>query len=312
METRAHHVLIGLFIVILTAAALLLALALNKPGTNESPTYYKVLFNEAVRGLSKGSVVQYSGIKVGDVAELTLDPTDPRKVWARIRIEGHIPVKEDTQAVLAVTGITGVSVIQLSGGTPESPLLTGKPGADPIIVARRSSLARLFDDGGDMMSNLNELVLNTRQILSPENSQRISQTLINLEAVSGLLAGQDAAIPLLITEFTRASQSAQAVLRKTTTLIESANSLLATDGAKTLNSARNTMASLERSSAQLERLLKNNQNALHNGLQGLNDLGPALQELRRTLAAMRSITRQLQDGPGEYLLGPGKMKEFQP
>src|SRR3546814_2554475 len=36
METRAHHVLIGLFIVILTAAALLLALALSKPDTNES------------------------------------------------------------------------------------------------------------------------------------------------------------------------------------------------------------------------------------------------------------------------------------
>src|SRR3546814_1769095 len=66
METRAHHVLIGLFIVILTAAALLLALALSKPDTNESHTYYKVVFNEAVSGLSKGSLVQYSGIKVGD------------------------------------------------------------------------------------------------------------------------------------------------------------------------------------------------------------------------------------------------------
>src|SRR3546814_13863794 len=96
--------------------------------TNESHTYYKVVFNEAVSGLSKGSLVQYSGIKVGDVVELALDVNDPSKVWARIRIEGRVPIKQDTQAILAVTGITGVSVLQFSVGTPESPLLVGKNG----------------------------------------------------------------------------------------------------------------------------------------------------------------------------------------
>ncbi len=312
METRAHHVLIGLFIVILTAAALLLALALSKPDTNESYTYYKVVFNEAVSGLSKGSVVQYSGIKVGDVVELALDAKDPSKVWARIRVEGRIPIKQDTQAVLAVTGITGVSVIQLSGGTPESPLLADKDGEDPIIIASRSPLAKLFEGGGDMMSNLNELVLSTRQILSPENSQRISQTLTNLEAISGSLAHQDTDIPMLIQELTRASQLAQTTLQKTTALMEHADKLLVGDGAKTLSSARKTMASLERSSAQLASLLKSNQGALHNGLQGFNDLVPALQELRGTLAAIRLIARQLQDNPGEYLLGQKQLKEFQP
>src|SRR3546814_13039865 len=83
METRAHHVLIGLFIVILTAAALLLALALSKPDTNESDTYYKVVFNEAVSGLSKGSLVQYSGIKVGDVVELALVVNDSSREHGR-------------------------------------------------------------------------------------------------------------------------------------------------------------------------------------------------------------------------------------
>lgn len=312
METRAHHVLIGLFMVILTTAALLLALALGKPDTNRSHTYYRVVFNEAVSGLSKGSTVQYSGIKVGDVAELTLDANDPRKVWARIRIEGHIPIKENTQAVLTITGITGTSVIQLSGGTPESPLLVGKNGEDPIIVATRSPLAKLFEGGGDMMSNLNELVLSTRQILSAENSERINQTLINLEAISDSFAHQSTDVPMLIKELTGASQLAQTALQKAATLMGNADKLLATNGAKTLSSAKNTMASLERSSAQLERLIGSNQSALHNGLQGFNDLAPALQELRKTLAAISTIARQLQDNPREYLLGQRKIKEFQP
>lgn len=312
METRAHHVLIGLFIVILTAAALLLALALSKPDTNESYTYYKVVFNEAVSGLSKGSIVQYSGIKVGDVTELALDVKDPSKVWARIRIEGRIPIKEDTQAILAVTGITGVSVIQLSGGTPESPPLAGKNGEDPIIVASRSPLAKLFEGGGDMMSNLNELVLSTREILSQENSQRISQTLANLEAISGSFAHQDTDIPTLIKELTRASQLAQTTLQRTNTFMANADKLIVGDGAKTLSSARKAMASLEGISAQIASLLENNQGALHNGLQGLNELAPTLQELRGTLAAISSIARQLRDNPSAYLLGQKKTKEFQP
>lgn len=56
-----------------------------------------MVFNEAVSGLSKGSSVQYSGIKVGDVVSLRLDPQDPRRVLARIRLAGDTPVKEDTR-----------------------------------------------------------------------------------------------------------------------------------------------------------------------------------------------------------------------
>jgi len=96
METRAHHVLIGLFTVLVAAAAVLFCLWLNKSSGDKNLNYYTVVFNEAVSGLSKGSPVQYSGIKVGDVVGLTLDPQDPRKVLARIRVEGNIPIKQDT------------------------------------------------------------------------------------------------------------------------------------------------------------------------------------------------------------------------
>ena len=49
-----------------------------------------------VSGLSKGSSVQYNGIKVGDVIELRLDDKDPRRVLARIRLAANTPVKVDT------------------------------------------------------------------------------------------------------------------------------------------------------------------------------------------------------------------------
>lgn len=118
METRAHHVLIGLFSVIVIGAALLFGLWLAKSGSEGKFNYYDIVFNEAVSGLSQGSSVQYSGIKVGDVAFLRLDPKDPRKVWARIRVVASAPIKQDTTAKLALTGITGTSIIQPAAARP--------------------------------------------------------------------------------------------------------------------------------------------------------------------------------------------------
>ena len=86
METRAHHVLIGLFTVLIAVGALLFCLWLSKSRGDNDNNYYTIVFNEAVSGLTKGSAVQYSGIKVGDVVRLTLDPRDPRRVLARIRL----------------------------------------------------------------------------------------------------------------------------------------------------------------------------------------------------------------------------------
>jgi phospholipid/cholesterol/gamma-HCH transport system substrate-binding protein len=152
METRAHHVLIGLFTVIVVTGALLFGLWLAKSSVDTEFKDYEVVFNEAVSGLSKGSSVQYSGIKVGDVVSLRLDPKDPRRVLARIRLGGDTPIKEDTQAKLALTGVTGTSIIQLSGGTPQSPALKGKDGKLPTIIASPSPIARLLNDSNDLMT----------------------------------------------------------------------------------------------------------------------------------------------------------------
>lgn len=158
METRAHHVLIGLFTVLVVAGALLFGLWLAKSSVDSEFKDYEVVFNEAVSGLSKGSAVQYSGIKVGDVVSLRLDPKDPRRVLARIRLGGETPIKEDTQAKLALTGITGTSIIQLSGGTPQSPELRGKDGNLPEIVASPSPISRLLNNSDDLISSVNLLL----------------------------------------------------------------------------------------------------------------------------------------------------------
>ena len=101
METRAHHVLIGSFAILAFLLGLGFVLWLSKTSADREFSFYDVVFTEAVTGLSKGGLVQYNGIKVGEVTQLKLAPDDPRKVIARVRLDGDTPVKVDFSSLLA-------------------------------------------------------------------------------------------------------------------------------------------------------------------------------------------------------------------
>jgi phospholipid/cholesterol/gamma-HCH transport system substrate-binding protein len=312
METRAHHVLIGLFTVIVVTAALLFGLWLAKSSVDTEFKDYEVVFNEAVSGLSQGSSVQYSGIKVGDVISLRLDPKDPRRVLARIRLAGDTPVKEDTQAKLALTGVTGTSIIQLSGGTPQSPTLKGKDGNLPTIVASPSPIARLLNDSEDLMAGVSTLMHNANLMFSAENIERISNTLEHLEQTTGAIADQRGDIRQAMQQLASVGKQANTMLEQTTALMRNANGLLNEHGKEALGSAEQAMKSLQESSATLNKLITANQDSLNSGMQGLNGLGPAVREMRETLSSLRTITTRLEANPSGYLLGSDKTKEFTP
>lgn len=305
MEPRAHHVLIGLFAVLLLGAALGFALWLSKASSEREFNDYDVIFTEAVSGLSQGSAVQYSGIKVGDVVSLDLDPEDPRRVRAHIRVVASAPIKQDTRARLSITGITGAALIQLYSGTPQSPLLKSQDERRAQILADPSPLARLMANGEDLVIGVTRLLERANQLLSEENLGRIARTLAHIEQTSAGLAEQRDALRQALQQMSSAAQEA-------TTLMRNANGLLDGQGREALASAKRLLASLERSSATLEQLLAGNRASLDGGMQGLGELGPTLVELRATLSALRTFSQRLEQDPAGYLLRSDGIQEFQP
>jgi phospholipid/cholesterol/gamma-HCH transport system substrate-binding protein len=312
METRAHHVLIGLLTVLMVGAALLFGLWLARSSSDQAFQDYQIVFNEAVTGLSQGAAVQYSGIKVGEVTRLKLDPDDPRKVLARVRLSADTPVRTDTHAKLALTGVTGLAIIQLSGGSPGSPPLAARRGQLPVIVADPSPLAKLLANGEDLMTSINEVVARAGELLSSDNVQRITRTLDHLDQATGAIAAQREDIRALLRQLAEASRNANATLQQTAQLVHQTSGLIDHQGRAALDSARAAMASLEHATASIDALLKNNRQALDGGLKGLDELGPALRELRQTLGSLRAISHRLDENPAGYLLGRDQTKEFKP
>ena len=289
METRAHHVVIGLFTLIVVSAALLFCLWLTNSGSDRQFRLYDIVFNEPVSGLSQGSTVQYSGIRVGEVTQLRLDRDNPNKVWARIRVSASTPIREDTQARLTVAGITGTSNIQFSSGSQTSPLLEGKDDEVPIIIATPSPMSQLL-----------------------ANQQRLVTTLDNLALVTQTVADQRGDLRTLLQQLAQASKQANETLTQTNRLLRNANGLMDGQGKQLVSDAAKTMASLQNTSTILNKLVSENKTSLNNGMQGMNELGPAVDELRRTLATLRAAVSRLEENPAALLRGRERTQEFTP
>lgn len=307
METRANHVLIGLFTILVTLLGVGFALWAANYTSNRNWDEYQVVFKEAVTGLGTGGIVQYNGINVGEVRKLSLDPKDPRRVIARIRLQADTPVKVDTKAKLAFIGLTGVAQIQLSGGLPGSPrLLPTREQPIPIIATQPSALQNIAEAANDIVERL-------RMILSDENVARISGTLDDLHQISSTVAGQKDDVAALIKNLREVSVNLNNTLVKAQGSLDTIDAQVVQNLPEIMRKLDRTLAQLESASSNANAVIADNREAISSFSQnGLGQVGPTLAEVRMLVRDMRRITSRLDRNPGGYVTGRNRPEEFEP
>jgi phospholipid/cholesterol/gamma-HCH transport system substrate-binding protein len=315
VETKANHVLIGLFTLAVIAAILLFILWASKYSAEGTFHEFDIVFNESVTGLSVGGVVEYNGIEVGNVRNLKLEPNDARKVIARIRVSDDTPIKVDTRVELALQSFaTGVAFIQLSGGKPESALIRQTdPHHVPVLVASESSFQHLLNSSEDIATTLNDVLTNIKNILSSDNAQHIGKTLANLQALTDTLAAQRDGIASLIKSANQASAHLDATLASAEKIMGQVNQQLGGKLPGMVDHLDHTLTQLDSFTKDADAMLAADRGAIDNfSNQGLAQLGPTLAQMRQVLRQVDSLVSQLQANPAGYLLGRNKPKEFQP
>ncbi|WP_440223888.1 MlaD family protein [Dokdonella sp. MW10] len=311
METRAHHLLIGAFAIAAFVVGLGFVLWLSKTSADREFGWYDVVFTEAVTGLSKGGLVQYNGIKVGEVTQLSLDPKDPRNVIARVRLDANTPVRTDTVAKLGMLGVTGLAFIQLSGGTPDSPpLLPTDANPVPVIRAEESALAKLMASGEDIVTSVNEALVRVGQLLSKENVAHVSATLRHVDEIASTVAEQRGEMAQALQQLAGASGELKATLVTLNQMAQTTNKLVSEDARAVLQAVDKAIASIERVANSTDALLVDNREALTSFTdQGLRQVGPTLVELRETLRSFKQLGDQL-GSSNTLLLGRDQPREF--
>ena len=138
MESRASHALVGLFTLAIVAALFGFAFWFSSGG-GDKKTDVRLIFNDKVSGLGRGSSVLFNGLRVGEVTQIGLQPDDPRQIYAVIRVDQTTPLRVDTRARIEAQGLAGVVAVQLLGGDPSSPVLATPAGQSlPTIIAEPS------------------------------------------------------------------------------------------------------------------------------------------------------------------------------
>ena len=307
METKANYVLIGAFTIIISLFLLLFALWAAKYSSEKSWQEYLVIFNEPVTGLSEGSSVQYNGISVGTVERLSLAPDDPRRVRALLRIQAKAPVKTDTRAKMSMTGITGSPIIQLTGGSPDSPMLVDVDEREiPLIQTEPSALQNIADTA-------NRLVARMDQLLSEENVQRVASTLENIESLTGAIADQREDLRALIVNARESSEQLEQTLATTNQAMTDFDRELVQKLPGLVTKLDSTLTELDSAASGANGIINENRAAIGSfANDGLAQLGPTLGELRALVRDLRRISDRLDNNPTGYLLGRDAPKEFEP
>jgi|UniRef100_A0A832AED3 phospholipid/cholesterol/gamma-HCH transport system substrate-binding protein len=300
METKPNYVLVGAFVIVLSAAIVIIVLWLFGYRANESYKTYLILTKYSVNGLSQNSLVKYKGVDVGSVEKIDIDPDNPEIVRIFIKVKSSIPIKTDTVATVSAQGLTGLASIDLTGGTKNAPLLeTVDHHEYPIIKSKMSELQKISQALPSVLESANTLIKNMSEVFNKNNRQQISSILSNTDKSSKELSvdlnNLNATLNRAneaIESIKQAGQSAQVAFLSTNKLVES------------LQESSKNLAQI---SISLNQLINENKNQVnyftHESLYNLNKL---IEEVNKTTKATNSIIDELQSNPSYILYGRPK------
>lgn len=312
METRAHYVAVGAFVLAMVVLALVGVLWLSRAALNEQFAYYDIYFLGPVSGLTNGAPVEYNGLRVGRVIGVRIDPRNVERIEVTVEINADIAIKTDAEASVESNILSGVSYIQIVGGTQDAPLLQPKPGDRyAVIGSHRSRLASVTARAPQLLEKLNDTADRVNELLDEKNRRAIAEVLENIRVASAGLVDREKELQGVVA-------NANATVTGLTALINDVEKSYT--GPEGLGSrATATFADADKLAKNLNDTNRQLQGALQElrpGLktfsdQTLSDVGVLVNEARRLVTEVSRLTAQLERDPSQVLFGD-RRQGYQP
>jgi len=319
METRSNQILVGSITLGLLAALIIFIVWLSNL-SNGGEKVYDIFFQQSVEGLAKGTGVTFSGVPVGQIQSINLEPQSPNFIRVRITVNDRTPVLEGSTATIRGVGFTGVSQIQLDPpetvpGQPRRPHRELRcpeqnpqsecPYGVPVIAVKPGALGQLLNTAPELLERVSTLTERLTELLSDRNQESIAGILDNLEQVSRSLAERSPEIAATIAEARIAIRQAGDAADRIGQLAASTNTLVDRDGRPLIADLRRTLHAADQSIGEL-------QGAIHEARPGIQafsnqtlpEVGQLIRDLRATSESLRDITdRMNQRGVGGIIGG---------
>lgn len=177
MENKSHALAAGSFVLLLSAALVSMAVWLTRD--TRALKEFELAGVVNVSGLQPQANVRYSGVAIGKVSAIRLDPQVRGQVLVRIAVDDGAPLSTSTFATLGYQGVTGLAFIQLD----DTPTPSGTAGAtaEPLppnsrILLKPGLMSKLTDRAELLLGQLEQSSQRINQLLSPANQQALMAT----------------------------------------------------------------------------------------------------------------------------------------
>jgi phospholipid/cholesterol/gamma-HCH transport system substrate-binding protein len=315
MENKSHAMAAGIFVVLLTA--LLIAMAVWLTRDTGSYQDYELSTGDSVTGLQLQAPVRFKGVPVGKVTRIGFDPQVAGNVLVRLAVREGTPITPTTFASLAYQGVTGLSFVQLDDDDNAQPRVP--PGEDGIerLPIRPSQLGRLTESAPAILANVEDATKRLNDLMSDANQKRIALALDNIARAAANTATLTERIQATLTD--RVDPALAAMPRTFEQASATLRSLqgTATEVSKAADQIGATAARLNEKDGPLDRLAEGT-GALGHAVDVIgtttlprvnrvtDDASRAMRQLSRTVTGINDNPQSLIFGNGQAAPGPGE------
>jgi phospholipid/cholesterol/gamma-HCH transport system substrate-binding protein len=326
MENRSNHILVGSVVLAMLVAIVAFIIWLSQ-ASGDTDKQYDVLFNQAVDGLASGSAVTFSGVPVGQVKSINLQPNTPEFVRVRISVTQQTPILVGTTATIKGVGFTGVSAIQLDPPNsqpgrrrevreivcpPNNPERACPYGV-PIIPTKAGGFAALLNSAPELIENVTKLTARLTELLGDRNQASIAGILANTQTISKNLALRSDEIAAAMADARVAIRQAGDSAERFGRLADTTNAMLDRDARPLIADLRRTVRSADESMKSLDALLGEAKPGVQTfSTRTLPEVGQLVRDLQSTTQSLKGITDRLdQQGIGG-VIGGEKLPDYRP
>jgi phospholipid/cholesterol/gamma-HCH transport system substrate-binding protein len=312
METEGRYTLVGILVLavlaLLTVAVVWLTGAADRVAYQNYTLYFK---QQSLDGLAVGSPVKIRGIKVGVVDSYRFATGKDEAVSVTARIDEGVPVHVGAEAYIKRNLVTGIASVEINNGPADAPLLDVVPQGEryPVIAEGSSDIDKVATAVSLMAENGAQVLERMNTLLSDENQRAISQTLANLNELSGHLAANKQGLDAVVQGIRDASDEfrfAGASISQAATRAEGSIVSVGENANATLKEATVAMENLQHEasliSAQIQQLTETGTLELTNISRDVRTSAETL----NTAGQRLSNPREILFGPGQQRLGPGE------
>jgi phospholipid/cholesterol/gamma-HCH transport system substrate-binding protein len=326
METRAHYVAVGAFVLVMVALGFVAVMWIARSSLNTQYAHYDIYFKGPVTGLRNGAPVEYNGVPVGRVADIKIVPFQAKQaeeeeddagaaaatggespatmIRVTAEIDSSVEIKQDARASVETNILSGVSYILIVKGTQQAPVVTAKAGQRyPVIVSHRSRLASVVARAPELLEKADQALEAANKLLGEKNRQAFAESLDNIRTFTKGLAerNQD------IAELTGNAKKAAASLSDLADNID--KSYAGPDGignklATAITDIDKFTKNLTETNHQLQAALQDVRPGLRSfSSQTLPNVGILVGEARQLVSGLGRLSGELERDPSRILFG---------